>query len=189
MSTEKKPADYFTAEVTPYGDTGGPIDSTTVTPMQYQNTPPANQYQNNVRIPQGNGYPIPNPVDNLDQQMALQLANQNAQALSKAPDMYQQAVALDGASEYPMGPTIEINRGNGIEAAPAGREPAATAMGQQQGILKDQFGNPVTSGNGNVIGLPTQNPAFKAPAGGKGSNATVQSAVEQLTGVKQTGGK
>jgi len=70
--------------------------------------------------------------------------------------------------------------------APAGKEPAAQAMG---GVLRDSAGNPVKSGNGNPIGLPTQNPAFKAPAGGKGANATPQSAIQQLTGIQGTGGK
>ena len=74
--------------------------------------------------------------------------------------------------------------------APVGRDPAGIPVQQQQqGIVKDQFGNPVKSGNGNVIGLPTQNPAYRAPAGGKGANATPQSAIDQLTGVKGFGGK
>ena len=74
--------------------------------------------------------------------------------------------------------------------APVGRDPAGIPVQQQQqGIVKDQFGNPVRSGNNNVIGLPTQNPAFKAPAGGKGANATPQSAIDQLTGIKGFGGK
>ena len=74
-------------------------------------------------------------------------------------------------------------------AAPFGREPAGIPAQPQNNILMDQFGRPVTSGNGNAIGLPTQNPAYKEPAGGKGSNATPQSAVDQLTGVKGFGGK
>ena len=74
-------------------------------------------------------------------------------------------------------------------AAPFGREPAGVPTQPQNNILMDQFGRPVTSGNGNAIGLPTQNPAYKAPAGGKGANATPQSAVDQLTGVKGFGGK
>ena len=73
--------------------------------------------------------------------------------------------------------------------APAGREPAGVAVEQQQGILEDQFGKPVRSGNNNVIGLPTQNAAYAAPAGGKGANATPQSAIDQLTGIKGFGGK
>jgi hypothetical protein len=50
-------------------------------------------------------------------------------------------------------------------------------------------GQPVLSSNGSMIGSPTQNPAYKAPAGGKGSNATAQSAMDQLTGIKGFGGK
>jgi len=50
-------------------------------------------------------------------------------------------------------------------------------------------GQPVVSGNGSMVGSPTQNPAYKAPAGGKGANATPQSAIDQLTGVKGFGGK
>jgi len=50
-------------------------------------------------------------------------------------------------------------------------------------------GQPIVSSNGSMVGSPTQNPAYKAPAGGKGANATPQSAVDQLTGVKGFGGK
>ena len=50
-------------------------------------------------------------------------------------------------------------------------------------------GQPALSSNGSMIGSPTQNPAYKAPAGGKGSNATAQSAMDQLTGIKGFGGK
>ena len=50
-------------------------------------------------------------------------------------------------------------------------------------------GQPVLSSNGSMIGSPTQNPAYKAPAGGKGANATPQSAIDQLTGIKGFGGK
>jgi len=74
-------------------------------------------------------------------------------------------------------------------SAPFGREPAGIPTQPQNNILMDQFGRPVTSGNGNAIGLPTQKPAYKAPAGGKGANATPQSAIDQLTGVKGFGGK
>jgi hypothetical protein len=91
--------------------------------------------------------------------------------------------------------------------APAGREPAGVPVEQptltlaqrgvnpnaiyplQNGTVVSQSGNPVRSGNNNVIGLPTQNPAYQAPAGGKGANATPQSAIDQLTGIKGFGGK
>ena len=91
--------------------------------------------------------------------------------------------------------------------APAGREPAGVAVEQpaltlaqrgvnpnaiyplQNGTVVDQSGKPVRSGNNNVIGLPTQNAAYAAPAGGKGANATPQSAIDQLTGIKGFGGK
>ena len=57
------------------------------------------------------------------------------------------------------------------------------------GTIIDGNGQPVLSGNRSMIGSPTQNPAYKAPAGGKGSNATAQSAMDQLTGIKGFGGK
>jgi GH24 family phage-related lysozyme (muramidase) len=57
------------------------------------------------------------------------------------------------------------------------------------GTVLDGNRQPVLSSNGSMIGLPTQNPAYKAPAGGKGSNATAQSAMDQLTGIKGFGGK
>ena len=57
------------------------------------------------------------------------------------------------------------------------------------GTVLDGNGQPVLSSNGSMIGSPTQNPAYKAPAGGKGSNATAQSAMDQLTGIKGFGGK
>mgnify|MGYP003642772771 CR=1 FL=1 len=88
------------------------------------------------------------------------------------------------------GPTAEeLVAGAGSYVVPIGREPAGIAVEQQQGILEDQFGKPVRSGNNNVIGLPTQNAAYAAPAGGKGANATPQSAIDQLTGIKGFGGK
>ena len=91
--------------------------------------------------------------------------------------------------------------------APAGREPAGVPVEQptltlaqrgvnpnaiyplQNGTVVSQSGKPVRSGNNNVIGLPTQNAAYAAPAGGKGANATPQSAIDQLTGIKGFGGK
>lgn len=91
--------------------------------------------------------------------------------------------------------------------APAGREPAGVPVEQptltlaqrgvnpnaiyplQNGTVVSQSGNPVRSGNNNVIGLPTQNASYAAPAGGKGANATPQSAIDQLTGIKGFGGK
>ena len=103
-----------------------------------------------------------------------------------------QAMGVPHAAEFSAPQRVGELSANGLMGdfvAPEGREPAAVAVEQQKGVLRDQFGNPVTSGNGNIIGLPTQNPAFKAPAGGKGSNATPQSAVEQLTGIKGIGGK
>ena len=57
------------------------------------------------------------------------------------------------------------------------------------GTIIDGNGQPVLSGNRSMIGSPTQNPAYKAPAGGKGANATPQSAIDQLTGIKGFGGK
>jgi len=59
----------------------------------------------------------------------------------------------------------------------------------RSGTVVDQNGSPVRSGNRSVVGLPTQNPAYQAPAGGKGANATPQSAIDQLTGIKGFGGK
>lgn len=98
------------------------------------------------------------------------------------PDMYQQAVALDGkepaATVAPMGPTIEINRG-------ASQDPDPQNGGFDQGgypnqvrlphnpnawdgspIVRDTAGTPVASGTGPFIGLPTQNPALRSPNGG-----------------------
>jgi len=57
-------------------------------------------------------------------------------------------------ADYPMGPTIEINRG-------AGQEPDPVAN-----VLRDSAGRPVMSGNGNPIGLPNQSTGNVA--GGKG---------------------
>lgn len=66
----------------------------------------------------------------------------------------------------------------GIPAGTFAVAPEATGS-----IVRDRFGNPVRSGNGGVINLPTQNPNYKAPnAGGKGSDATVGSAVKQIGG-------
>ena len=72
----------------------------------------------------------------------------------------------------------------------AQRSPNAKAVYPLQGgTVTDQWGRPVRSGNKSVIGLPTQNAAYAAPAGGKGANATPQSAIDQLTGIKGFGGK
>ena len=103
----------------------------------------------------------------------------------------QEIAAGAGSFGLPQqGPTTaEIAAGAGQYVSSAGREPAAIPIGQQKGILMDSSGNPVVSGSGNPIGLPTQNPALKAPAGGKGANATPQSAIAQLTGMKGIGGK
>ena len=57
------------------------------------------------------------------------------------------------------------------------------------GTVLSSNGQPVTTASGSMIGAPTQNPASKAPAGGKGANATPQSAIAQLTGMKELGGK
>lgn len=110
--------------------------------------------------------------------------------------------------DYPMGPTIVISRGSGVEEGPTGQYegiPTGPYEGDPMGalpeyegipagpyivepqvavpIVRDRFGNPVRSGNGGVINLPTQNPNYQAPnAGGKGSDATVGSAVKQLGG-------
>ena len=101
------------------------------------------------------------------------------------------------AVEYPMGPTIEINQGYGVEEPQNGgpdqggyankvrlpENPNAWAGAPGGTVVRDSFGNAVLSGNGQPIGLPTQNPNYKAPAGGgKGADATVDSAIKQIGG-------
>jgi len=65
-------------------------------------------------------------------------------------------------ADYPMGPTIEINRGAGQEPDPAFRPPQVSLAD----VLRDTAGSPVLSGNGNPIGLPNQSTGNVA--GGKG---------------------
>ena len=101
------------------------------------------------------------------------------------------------AVEYPMGPTIEINQGYGVEEPQNGgpdqggyankvrlpENPNAWAGAPGGTVVRDSFGNAVLSGNGQPIGLPTQNPNYKAPAGGgKGADANVDSAIKQIGG-------
>ena len=98
---------------------------------------------------------------------------------------------------YPMGPTIEINQGYGVEDLQNGgpdqggyankvrlpENPNAWAGAPGGTVVRDSFGNAVLSGNGQPIGLPTQNPNYKAPAGGgKGADANVDSAIKQIGG-------
>ena len=98
---------------------------------------------------------------------------------------------------YPMGPTIEINQGYGVEEPQNGgpdqggyankvrlpENPNAWAGTPGGTVVRDSFGNAVLSGNGQPIGLPTQNPNYKAPAGGgKGADANVDSAIKQIGG-------
>ena len=98
---------------------------------------------------------------------------------------------------YPMGPTIEINQGYGVEEPQNGgpdqggyankvrlpENPNAWAGAPGGTVVRDSFGNAVLSGNGQPIGLPTQNPNYKAPAGGgKGADANVDSAIKQIGG-------
>jgi hypothetical protein len=131
-------------------------------------------------------------LESLNPAMSIQEAAYNA-----ANQSVIQPTNIPHASEFGQayvvpntGPTAEeLSAGAGSYVVPIGREPAGVAVEQQQGILEDQFGKPVRSGNKNVIGLPTQNPAYQAPAGGKGANATPQSAIDQLTGIKGFGGK
>ena len=189
MSTEKKPADYFTAEEqqafdVPSWDNGGQFVGAEV-------NPPIQLQQTADKVVPFNGtmpYISQGTVDRgLSKSLNPAMSMQEA-AYRAAP----QAMGVPHAAEFSAPQRVGELSANGLMGdfvAPEGREPAAVAVEQQKGVLKDQFGNPVTSGNGNIIGLPTQNPAFKAPAGGKGSNATPQSAVEQLTGIKGIGGK
>ena len=101
------------------------------------------------------------------------------------------------AIDYPMGPTIEITRALGVEEPQNGgpdqggfankvrlpENPNAWAGAPGGTVVRDSFGNAVLSGTGQPIGLPTQNPNYKAPAGGgKGADATVESAVKQIGG-------
>ena len=98
---------------------------------------------------------------------------------------------------YPMGPTIEINQGYGVEEPQNGgpdqggyankvrlpENPNAWAGAPGGTVVRDSFGNAVLSGTGQPIGLPTQNPNYKAPAGGgKGADANVDSAIKQIGG-------
>jgi hypothetical protein len=78
--------------------------------------PASSKYKNGVKIPFDSGYRVPNPMFNLDQQMALLQADRRAAALDKTPvkqtpDMYQQAVALDGRepAAIPMEYTAPMN--------------------------------------------------------------------------------
>ena len=242
MAKKKSIEDYFKAESSPY-DTGGDINGVQITPLSVPTAVPESQYLNNVRIPVSTGYPVSNPVFEADQQHALALAARNAQAISKTPDMYQQAVSLDGREpaaipvqyersapmnanedvlsrisainaangfgggtpsingyrapdqvvngipmsggiptqptvDYPMGPTIEINRGASQDPDPQnggpdrGGYPNRTRLPHNPNawdgspIVRDTAGNPVASGTGPFIGLPTQNPALRSPNGG-----------------------
>jgi hypothetical protein len=131
-------------------------------------------------------------LESLNPAMSIQEAAYNAANQSVIqPTNIPHAAEFGQAYVVPnTGPTAEeLSAGAGSYVVPIGREPAGVAVEQQQGILEDQFGKPVRSGNKNVIGLPTQNPAYQAPAGGKGANATPQSAIDQLTGIKGFGGK
>jgi len=98
---------------------------------------------------------------------------------------------------YPMGPTIEINQGYGVAEPQNGgpdqggyankvrlpENPNAWAGAPGGTVVRDSFGNAVLSGTGQPIGLPTQNPNYKAPAGGgKGADANVDSAIKQIGG-------
>jgi len=206
--------------------------------------PASFKYKDGVKIPFDSGYRVPNPVFNLEQQMALKESDRNAAALDKTPDMYNQAVALDrpvppdmysqavaldgrepaaipmeytapmnadqrvlaqlqalnGGTTPAIDPTVrvpdqvvnglyprEFTQGN----FPAGPPPTAPDQGTfikpfdpafvdltpnpspayttQSGlanVLRDTAGSPVTSGNGNPIGLPNQSRGNIA--GGKG---------------------
>ena len=110
---KKKAADYFPAKSSPYGESG-PISGVQVTPMSVPTAVPEFQYKNGVQIPTTTGYPVSNPVFELDKQMALQQAAQRAAALNTnvPPDMYQQAVALDPTREpaaVPVERTLPMN--------------------------------------------------------------------------------
>ena len=101
------------------------------------------------------------------------------------------------AVDYPMGPTIEVTEMLGVEDPQNGgpdqggyankvrlpENPNAWAGAPGGTVVRDSFGNAVLSGTGQAIGLPTQNPNYKAPAGGgKGADATVDSAIKQIGG-------
>lgn len=126
----------------------------------------------------------------------------------RVPDQIVNGVPQSDYPNYPNDTTIVITRGNGVEKGPNGQYegiptgpyqgdplgappeyegiPTGPYVGVPQAaapIVRDRFGNPVRSGDGGVINLPTQNPNYQAPnAGGKGSDATVGSAVKQLGG-------
>ena len=214
MSTEKEPTgfgrewlaslldvdpdmsvmDYFN------GDLKAPKVSTTDVAKLAGNKPAVQLQQTASQVvPQQGTMPYINQgtvdrglLESLNPAMSIQEAAYNAANQSVIqPTNIPHAAEFGQAYVVPnTGPTAEeLSAGAGSYVVPIGREPAGVAVEQQQGILEDQFGKPVRSGNKNVIGLPTQNPAYQAPAGGKGANATPQSAIDQLTGIKGFGGK
>jgi len=63
----------------------------------------------------------------------------------------------------------------------------STSTPPKSGYILDGNGRPVLDGNNRPVMSGTTN--RQAPAGGKGSNATAQSAIDQLTGIKGFGGK
>jgi len=94
------------------------------------------------------------------------------------------------AVDYPMGPTIELNRDINVPQIPQNGGPDIGGYTNQVrlpqqpvNVLRDTSGAPVLSGNGQPVGLPTQNPNYKAPAGGgKGADANTEAAIKQIGG-------
>ena len=109
------------------------------------------------------------------------------------PDMYQQAVALDG-KEPAATPFMPLTVGIPVSSPTSGviapfdpafvdltvpttgptSRPVVQGVPAPQGnILRDSSGAPVMSGSGGVIGLPNQGPGAQAGAtGGKGGSPT-----------------
>ena len=117
----------------------------------------------------------------------------------RAPDQVVNGVPalMAPVVEYPWGPTIEVTEMLGVEEPQNGgpdqggyankvrlpENPNAWAGAPGGTVVRDSFGNAVLSGTGQPIGLPTQNPNYKAPAGGgKGADANVDSAIKQIGG-------
>tara|TARA_R110002153_G_scaffold1480_1_gene7629 strand:+ start:1298 stop:2125 length:828 start_codon:yes stop_codon:yes gene_type:complete len=104
--------------------------------------------------------------------------------------LYQQGVPVDNSSMIPENLFHSIKDPSSYEMT---ADAVNNSLGYQPKIYPSNvYKNIVRDGDGNMIkgiSLPTQNPNYKAPAGGKGANATPQSAIDQLTGIKGFGGK
>ena len=201
---KKKVEDYFTAVSSPYGDSGS-IQSSGGTPM---GTPVRQefQYKNGVQIPVSSGHLVPNPVAELDKQMALKLAERNAQVLATTPITQAgkepaatpvEYAPIPETNLYPAAgtqretPLMTITSGAGQEPDPvfAGltgptTRPNYAPQAATTNVLRDSAGNPVISGNGTPIGIPNQTVGNTASGGKGGANYQSGDALKQITGGK-----